>query len=92
LWASLGNHRPCPWGSISGSALNLSQLARLLSQTGISVDLCHGKRDACLLKEMVDLETMIVIIIEGYGKIQIPPIRKEFNEKILEIGIRFFPE
>jgi hypothetical protein len=35
---------------------------------------------------------MIVIIIEGYGKIQIPPIPKEFNEKILEIGIRFFPE
>ena len=40
----------CSWSvwsqSISGSALNLSQLARLLSQTGISVDLRHGKRDA----------------------------------------------
>jgi hypothetical protein len=28
------------------AGLNLSQLARLLSQTGISVDLNHGKRDA----------------------------------------------
>ena len=71
-----------------------------------------------LLKEMVDLETVIVIIIERDGKIQkcwfekksgngfydqmamraikkaepLPPIPKEFNEKILEIGIRFFPE
>jgi len=71
-----------------------------------------------LLKEMVDLETIIVIIIEGDGKIQkswfekksgnalydhmamraikkaepLPPIPKEFNEKTLEIGIRFFPD
>jgi hypothetical protein len=41
---------------------------------------------------MVDLETMIVIIIEQHGKIQIPPIPKEFDEKIQEIGIRFCPE
>jgi len=71
-----------------------------------------------LLKEMVDLETVIVIIIERDGKIQkswfekksgnalydqmamraikkaepLPPIPKEFNEKTLEIGIRFFPD
>jgi len=71
-----------------------------------------------LLKEMVDLETIIVIIIERDGKIQkswfekksgnalydqmamraikkaepLPPIPKEFNEKTLEIGIRFFPD
>jgi len=71
-----------------------------------------------LLKEMVDLETVIVIIIEGDGKIQkfwfekksgndlydqmamraikkaepLPPIPKELNEKILEIGIRFLPD
>jgi len=71
-----------------------------------------------LLKEMIDLETIIVIIIERDGKIQkcwfekksgnaiydqmamraikkaepLPPIPKEFEEKILEIGIRFFPE
>ena len=41
---------------------------------------------------MVDLGTIIVIIIEGHGKTQIPPIPKEFNEKILGIGIPFFPE
>ncbi len=71
-----------------------------------------------LIKEMVDLETIIVIIIERNGKIQkfwfekksgndlydqmamraikkaepLPPIPKEFNEKTLEIGIRFFPD
>jgi len=71
-----------------------------------------------LLKEMVDLETVIVIIIERDGKIQkswfekksgnalydhmamraikkaepLPPIPKGFNEKTLEIGIRFFPD
>jgi colicin import membrane protein len=71
-----------------------------------------------LLKEMVDLETVIVIIIERDGKIQkswfekksgnalydhmamraikkaepLPPIPKEFNEKTLEIGIRFSPD
>jgi outer membrane biosynthesis protein TonB len=71
-----------------------------------------------LIKEMVDLETVIVIIIEQDGKIQkswfekksgndlydqmamralkrsepLPPIPKEFNEKTLEIGIRFFPD
>jgi len=71
-----------------------------------------------LLKEMVDLETVIVIIIERDGKIQkcwfekksgngfydqmamraikkaepLPPIPKEYNEKTLEIGIRFFPD
>jgi TonB family protein len=71
-----------------------------------------------LLKEMVDLETVIVIIIGRDGKIQkswfekksgnalydqsamraikkaepLPPIPKEFNEKTLEIGIRFFPD
>ena len=71
-----------------------------------------------LLKEMVDLETVIVIIIEQDGKIQkswfekksgnnlydqmamraikkaepLPPLPKEFNEKTLEIGIRFFPD
>jgi colicin import membrane protein len=70
------------------------------------------------LKEIVDLETVIVIIIERDGKIQkcwfekksgnalydqmamraikkaepLPPIPKEFNEKTLEIGIRFFPD
>jgi hypothetical protein len=41
---------------------------------------------------MVDLKTLIAIIIERDGKIQIPPIAKEFNEKIVEVGIRFFPE
>jgi hypothetical protein len=41
---------------------------------------------------MVDLGTIIVIIIEGHGKIHTPPIPKEFNEKILGIGIPFFPE
>ena len=71
-----------------------------------------------LLKEMVDLETVIVIIIEQDGKIQkswfekksgndlydqmamraikkaepLPPLFKEFNQKNLEIGIRFFPD
>ncbi len=71
-----------------------------------------------LLEEMVDMETVIVIIIERNGKIQkswfekksgnnlydqmamraikraepLPPIPKEFNEKTLEIGIRFFPD
>lgn len=71
-----------------------------------------------LFKEMVDLETVIVIIIERNGKIQrcwfekksgndlydqmamraikkaepLPPIPKEFNEKALEVGIRFFPD
>jgi hypothetical protein len=32
------------------AGLNLSQLACLLSETGISVDLCHGKRDAYFLR------------------------------------------
>ncbi len=71
-----------------------------------------------LLKEMVDLETVIVIIIEQDGKIQkswlekksgndlydqmamraikkaepLPPLPKTFNEKALEIGIRFYPD
>jgi TonB family protein len=72
-----------------------------------------------LLKEMVDLETVIVIIIvDKDGRVQkswfekksgnalydqsamraikkaepLPPIPKEFNEKTLEIGIRFFPD
>ena len=71
-----------------------------------------------LLKEMVDLETVIVIIIERDGKIQeswfekksgnnlydqmamraikkaepLPSFPKAFNEKTLEIGIRFFPD
>jgi hypothetical protein len=40
---------------MSGSALNLSQLARLLSQTGIPVDLYHGKRDAYGFKIELDL-------------------------------------
>jgi len=38
------------WGvgsqSICGAALNLSQLAHLLLGSGISMDLCHGKKDA----------------------------------------------
>jgi colicin import membrane protein len=71
-----------------------------------------------LLKEMVDLETVIVIIIEQDGKIRnswfekrsgndlydqmamralkkaepLPPLPKTFNEKTLEIGIRFLPD
>jgi len=71
-----------------------------------------------LLKEKVDLETIIIIIIERDGKVQkawfekrsgndrydqmamraikraepLPPIPKELNENILEIGIRFLPD
>jgi hypothetical protein len=36
------------------AGLNLSRLARLLSQTGISVDLRHGKREAYLFSFIVD--------------------------------------
>ena len=44
-----------------------------------------------LLKEMVDLQTAIVVIIEPTGKV-LPPIPKELNEETLEVGIRFFSE
>jgi TonB family protein len=71
-----------------------------------------------LLKEKVDLEAIIVIIIEKNGKVRkswfeeksgneiydqmamrailkaepLPPIPKELNRDVLEIGIRFYPD
>jgi hypothetical protein len=40
--------------SLSGAPLNLSHLARLLLQSSILIDLCHGKRDAYVFKLPID--------------------------------------
>jgi len=39
---------------MGGSALNLFQLAHLLSEGGISMVLCHGKRDAYAGLRLID--------------------------------------
>jgi hypothetical protein len=41
---------------MSGSALNLFQLARLLPERGLSMVLCHGKRDAYPVDFALEIE------------------------------------
>ena len=49
----------CSWSVwsqfMSGSALNLFQLARLLPERDLSMVLCHEKRDAYPFKSQFDL-------------------------------------
>ncbi len=44
-----------------------------------------------LLKETVDLEATVVVIIERTGLV-LSPIPKELSEDTFEIGIRFTPD